>query len=53
MGDRELRGRVPRRVSMDASKMEAGVRLFLEGIGERFPGDDLENTPARVAPTAR
>jgi len=34
---------------MDASKMEAGVRLFLEGIGERFPGDDLENTPARVA----
>jgi GTP cyclohydrolase I len=34
---------------MDAAKMEAGVRLFLEGIGERFPGDDLDNTPARVA----
>ena len=34
---------------MDASKMEAGVRLFLEGIGERFAGDDLENTPERVA----
>ena len=34
---------------MDASKMEAGVRLFLEGIGERFPGDDLEATPERVA----
>jgi GTP cyclohydrolase I len=34
---------------MDASKMEAAVRLFLEGIGERFPGDDLEATPARVA----
>ena len=34
---------------MDASKMEAGVRLFLEGIGERFPGDDLEATPGRVA----
>jgi GTP cyclohydrolase I len=34
---------------MDASKMEAGIRLFLEGIGERFPGDDLEATPARVA----
>jgi GTP cyclohydrolase I len=29
--------------------MEAGIRLFLEGIGERFPGDDLERTPARVA----
>ena len=29
--------------------MEAGIRLFLEGVGERFPGDDLERTPARVA----
>lgn len=29
--------------------MEAGIRLFLEGLGERFPGDDLEKTPARVA----
>ena len=29
--------------------MEAGVRLFLEGIGERFEGDDLDRTPARVA----
>jgi len=34
---------------MDRAKMEAGVRLFLEGIGERFPGDDLERTPSRVA----
>jgi GTP cyclohydrolase I len=34
---------------MDRAKMEAGVRLFLEGVGERFPGDDLERTPARVA----
>ena len=34
---------------MDASKMEAGIRLFLEGIGERYPGDDLEATPERVA----
>ena len=34
---------------MDATKMEAGIRLFLEGIGERFAGDDLENTPQRVA----
>jgi GTP cyclohydrolase I len=34
---------------MDTSKMEAGIRLFLEGIGERFEGDDLENTPERVA----
>lgn len=34
---------------MDASKMEEGIRRFLEGIGERFPGDDLEKTPSRVA----
>lgn len=29
--------------------MEAGIRVFLEGLGERFPGDDLEATPERVA----
>ena len=29
--------------------MEAGIRQFLEGVGERFPGDDLERTPERVA----
>lgn len=34
---------------MDALKMEAGIRGFLEGIGERFAGDDLEKTPSRVA----
>jgi GTP cyclohydrolase I len=34
---------------MDPIKMEAGIRLFLEGLGERFAGDDLEKTPARVA----
>jgi GTP cyclohydrolase I len=34
---------------MDAAKMEAGIRMFLEGLGERFEGDDLEKTPARVA----
>jgi GTP cyclohydrolase I len=34
---------------MDPKKMEAGVRLFLEGLGERFAGDDLEQTPPRVA----
>jgi GTP cyclohydrolase I len=34
---------------MDAARMEAGIRAFLEGIGERFSGDDLEATPARVA----
>lgn len=33
---------------MDTAKMEAGIRLFLEGVGERFPGDDLEATPSRV-----
>ena len=34
---------------MDRVKMEAGVRLFLEGMGERFEGDDLDATPDRVA----
>jgi len=34
---------------MDRSKMEAGIRKFLEGVGQRFPGDDLEATPERVA----
>jgi GTP cyclohydrolase I len=34
---------------MDAKKMEAGIRLFLEGIGQRFDGDDLDKTPQRVA----
>ncbi len=34
---------------MDRSKMETAVRLLLEGIGQRFEGDDLEATPARVA----
>ena len=34
---------------MDRSKMEMAVRLLLEGIGQRFEGDDLEATPARVA----
>lgn len=29
--------------------MESGIRAFVEGIGERFPGDDLDATPARVA----
>ena len=34
---------------MDLTKMEAGIRQFVEGLGERFPGDDLDKTPARVA----
>lgn len=34
---------------MDEIKMEAGIRLFLEGLGERFVGDDLDKTPSRVA----
>ena len=33
---------------MDPTKMEAGIRLFLEGLGRRFSGDDLDKTPARV-----
>ena len=34
---------------MDRERMERGIREFVEGIGERFEGDDLERTPARVA----
>jgi GTP cyclohydrolase I len=34
---------------MDSAKMEYGIRLFLDGLGERFPGDGLDDTPARVA----
>lgn len=34
---------------MDRTKMEEGVRLFVRAVGERFPGDDLEATPDRVA----
>jgi len=29
--------------------MEAAIRSFLDALGERFPGDDLERTPERVA----
>jgi GTP cyclohydrolase I len=36
-------------VPMDRSKMEAGDPSLPGGRGERFPGDDLERTPARVA----
>ena len=34
---------------MDRAKMQAGILQFLEGVGERFPGDDLDATPERVA----
>jgi GTP cyclohydrolase I len=34
---------------MDGAKMETAIRSFLEGIGQRFEGDDLQATPARVA----
>ena len=34
---------------MDLEKMAAGIRLFLDGLGQRFDGDDLERTPDRVA----
>ena len=29
--------------------MQAAIRSFLDAVGERFPGDDLERTPERVA----
>ena len=34
---------------MDVGRMEAAIRAFLDALGERFEGDDLERTPARVA----
>jgi len=34
---------------MDRSKMAEGIRIFLEGLDQRFEGDDIEKTPARVA----
>ena len=34
---------------MDRDRMESGIRTFLEGLDERFDGDDQEATPERVA----
>jgi GTP cyclohydrolase I len=34
---------------MDQAKMEKGIRLFLEGLGRGFEGDDQEATPGRVS----
>jgi GTP cyclohydrolase I len=39
---------------LNTDKMAEGVRLFLDGLGlsrdeTRFPGDEIENTPERVA----
>lgn len=34
---------------MNRRKMRKAVQLFLEAINERFPGDDLRGTPARVS----
>jgi len=34
---------------MDRSKMAGGIRAFLEGIDQRFEGDDQGATPDRVA----
>ncbi len=41
-------------IDVDREKMEAGIRMFLEGMqleasGGRFDGDDLDRSPARVA----
>jgi GTP cyclohydrolase I len=36
-------------MTMDRDKMTEGIRIFVEGIGERFEGDDLDRTPKRVA----
>ncbi|NIS38682.1 GTP cyclohydrolase I FolE, partial [Candidatus Saccharibacteria bacterium] len=34
---------------MDQKKIEQGVRLILEGIGEDLSREGLKNTPSRVA----
>jgi GTP cyclohydrolase I len=34
---------------MDQKKMTDGIRTFLEGLDQRFEGDDQNRTPARVA----
>ena len=34
---------------MNQSRMEEGIRIFIDAIGERFDGDDLDRTPRRVA----
>jgi GTP cyclohydrolase I len=34
---------------MDRKKMEQGIRTFLDGLGQRFEGDDQDDTPERVA----
>lgn len=34
---------------MNREKMERGIGLFLEGLGQGFPGDDQARTPERVA----
>jgi len=39
----------PARRAFDPAKVEQGVRLILEGIGEDLERDGLRDTPARVA----
>lgn len=34
---------------MDRQKMTDGIRTFLEGLDQRFEGDDQDKTPERVA----
>ena len=34
---------------MDRERMERAIREFVDAVGRRFEGDDLENTPTRVA----
>ncbi|MEW5806504.1 MAG: GTP cyclohydrolase I [Acidobacteriota bacterium] len=33
---------------MNKKKIHHAIKFFLKGVGERFPGDDLEKTPSRV-----
>lgn len=38
---------------MDSAKIEQGIRLFLEGIGENVDRPELKDTPARVSRMCR
>ena len=39
----------PSQLNIDTDKIEAGIRLFLEGIGEDPEREGLLDTPHRVA----
>ncbi|HEY8557645.1 MAG TPA: GTP cyclohydrolase I, partial [Actinomycetes bacterium] len=48
-GHGQVDGGLARPQGVDLAKVEAGVRLILEGIGEDLDRPGLRDTPARVA----